>query len=88
MKQDFDTPGRYTLEIPVVPPEAMNLVVGMRNEHGQYFEDTVYVSVRLAVSKLIHHFFLHDSKLTHTTHPFFSAVLGSMSGSNTLSLRP
>ena len=45
LKEDFTKPGRYVLQIPVVPPEAMNLVVGMRNEHGQYFEDIVFVSV-------------------------------------------
>ena len=45
LKEDFTKPGRYVLQIPVVPPEAMNLVVGMRNEHAQYFEDIVFVSV-------------------------------------------
>ena len=45
LTQDFTKPGRYVLQIPVVPPEAMNLVVGMINEHGQYFEDIVFVSV-------------------------------------------
>jgi hypothetical protein len=42
---NFTKPGRYILNIPVSPPEAMNLIIGMMNEHGQYYEDVIYVSL-------------------------------------------
>ena len=41
----FDAPGRYTILVPVSPPDSMVLVVGMKNEYGQYFEDVAPVSV-------------------------------------------
>lgn len=41
----FDSPGRYTIRVPVSPPESMVLVIGMKNEYGQYFEDVAPVSV-------------------------------------------
>ena len=44
-KSTYTTPGRYTIEVPVSPPDTMTLVIGMTNEHGQYFEDAVYVSL-------------------------------------------
>lgn len=44
-KAVYSSPGRYTLEVPVEPPDAMLLVIGMTNEHGQYFEDSVYVAI-------------------------------------------
>ena len=37
------SPGRYTIELPLHPPESFLLVIGMTNEHGQYYEDTVPV---------------------------------------------
>ena len=37
------TTGRYTIELPLHPPESFLLVIGMTNEHGQYYEDTVPV---------------------------------------------
>ena len=40
---EYDAPGRYTVLVPVYPPEIFVLVIGMTNEHGQYFEDTVPV---------------------------------------------
>lgn len=42
---EYSMPGRYTIELPLHPPEAFLLVIGMTNEHGQYFEDTVPVSL-------------------------------------------
>ena len=45
LKKEFTRPGRYTVDLPVQPPESMHLVIGMLNEHGQYFEDSVNVSV-------------------------------------------
>ena len=42
-QKDFFVPGRYTIELPLHPPETFLLVLGMMNEHGQYFEDTVPV---------------------------------------------
>ena len=44
LQTNFSKPGRYTLKIPVSPPESMNLVIGMKNEHGQYYEEVIYVS--------------------------------------------
>jgi hypothetical protein len=43
--ESYDKPGRYVIELPVSPPEAVNLIISMTNEHGQYFEDMVYISV-------------------------------------------
>jgi hypothetical protein len=45
LRKEFSAPGRYTVELPVSPPESMHLVIGMVNEHGQYFEDSVHISV-------------------------------------------
>jgi hypothetical protein len=44
-KAEYSMPGRYTIELPLHPPEAFLLVIGMTNEHGQYYEDTVPVSL-------------------------------------------
>jgi hypothetical protein len=41
----YDRPGRYSLQVPMSPPESVSLVLGMTNEHGQYYEDVVAVSV-------------------------------------------
>ena len=41
----LEAPGRYTILVPLSPPESMVLVVGMKNEYGQYFEDVAPVSV-------------------------------------------
>jgi hypothetical protein len=41
----YDSPGRYTLHVPVSPPESSVFIIGMTNEYGQYFEDSVVVSV-------------------------------------------
>jgi hypothetical protein len=38
-------PGRYSVELLVSPPESTHLVIGMVNEHGLYFEDSVHMSV-------------------------------------------
>ena len=40
---EYERPGRYTIHIPISPPESMVVVVGMYNEHGQYYEDVVTV---------------------------------------------
>ena len=45
ISRDYFLPGRYTIELPLHPPESFLLVIGMINDHGQYFEDTVYVSM-------------------------------------------
>lgn len=45
LRKEFTSPGRYTVDLPVAPPESMHLVIGMVNEHGQYFEDSVHISV-------------------------------------------
>ena len=42
---EYVSPGRYTIELPLHPPETFLLVIGMTNEHGQYFEDTVPVTL-------------------------------------------
>ena len=44
-KNRFTSPGRYTVNVPVHPPDSFLLVLGMTNEHGQYFEDAVHVSL-------------------------------------------
>jgi hypothetical protein len=45
LRQRFSSPGRYTVLVPVEPPDSFLLVLGMTNEHGQYFEDAVYISL-------------------------------------------
>lgn len=45
VSESFDRPGRYTIFVPVSPPESMVLIIGMTNEHGQYFEDSASVSI-------------------------------------------
>lgn len=44
-KQEFTRPGSYHIDIPVNPPETTLYVVSMTDEHGLYYEDTVYVSL-------------------------------------------
>ena len=44
-QQTYELPGRYSVSVKMAPPESVALVVGMINEHGQYFEDVVSVSV-------------------------------------------
>lgn len=41
----FTVPGRYTIKIPMAPPESATLVLSMTTEHGQYYEDIVTVSL-------------------------------------------
>jgi hypothetical protein len=41
----FDRPGRHTVSVHMLPPESVTLVLGMTNEHGQYYEDAVAVSL-------------------------------------------
>lgn len=43
-RQEYTSPGRYTIHLPLSPPERTSLVVSMMNEHGQYYEDTVTIS--------------------------------------------
>lgn len=43
VQSEYTKPGRYTLNIPINPPESFTLVVGMSNDHGQYFEDIIPV---------------------------------------------
>jgi hypothetical protein len=45
LRQRFTSPGRYTVLVPVEPPDSFLLVLGMTNEHAQYFEDAVYISL-------------------------------------------
>lgn len=45
LKKEFSMPGVYSVKIPVNPPETSVLVVSMIDEHGLYFEDTVFVSL-------------------------------------------
>ncbi len=42
---EYTRPGRYTVHLPVAPPEEFLLVVGLTNEHGLYFEDSLPVAV-------------------------------------------
>ncbi len=44
-KYEYSSPGRYSVELPVNPPESFPLVIGMTNDHGQYYEDHAYISV-------------------------------------------
>ena len=44
-KSTFTKPGRYTINIPVSPPEVSTYVIGMTTEHGIYYEDVVTVSI-------------------------------------------
>ena len=43
--ETFYSPGRYTVYLDLDQPDAFSLVVSMINEHGQYFEDIVSVSI-------------------------------------------
>ena len=45
LTKEFTGPGRYTVQLPVRPPESIHLVIGMANEYGQYFEDSVHISI-------------------------------------------
>lgn len=45
VQKRFKSPGRYTVMIPVQPPDSFLLIIGMTNEHGQYFEDSVTISL-------------------------------------------
>jgi hypothetical protein len=45
ISMEYSKPGRYSVLIPVEPPESFTLVIGMTNDHGQYFEDALPVSV-------------------------------------------
>jgi hypothetical protein len=45
LKKRFSSPGRYTVLLPVQPPDSFLLMLGMTNEHGQYFEDSVTISL-------------------------------------------
>jgi hypothetical protein len=41
----YKSPGRYTVVLPIEPPDTLTLVIGMTNEHGQYFEETLPLAV-------------------------------------------
>jgi hypothetical protein len=41
----FDKPGKYTVFVPVSPPERTLLVISLVSEHGQYTEDTMLIAV-------------------------------------------
>ena len=45
LEREYSKPGRYTVFLPMEPPDAMTLVISMINEHGQYYEETVAISV-------------------------------------------
>lgn len=44
-KRTFTKPGRYTMSIPVSPPEVSTYVIGMTTEHGIYYEDVITVAI-------------------------------------------
>jgi hypothetical protein len=46
LKQEYSQPGRYSVELPLLPPDSFLLVIGMTDEHGQYFE----VHLRVAIT--------------------------------------
>ncbi len=45
LEVEYSQPGRYSVDLPVSPPEAMTLVIGMVNEHNQYYEETLPLAV-------------------------------------------
>lgn len=45
LKASYSSPGRYTVTIPVSPPQVATYCLGMTTEHGQYYEDVVTVSI-------------------------------------------
>lgn len=45
LKKRYTSPGRYTVLLPVQPPDSFLLIIGMTNEHGQYFEDSVTITL-------------------------------------------
>jgi hypothetical protein len=45
LRQEFSRPGRYTVQLPLSPPEKTLLVVGMTTDHAQYFEETLMLEV-------------------------------------------
>lgn len=48
-RETYNEPGRYSLTIPVSPPEEMILVVGMTTKHGLYYEDSAWVFQHIVV---------------------------------------
>jgi hypothetical protein len=45
LRQEYSRPGRYTIQLPLSPPEKTLLVVGMTTDHAEYFEETLVVEV-------------------------------------------
>jgi len=45
VKNSYEKPGRYRIDIPVSPPVSMILVLSMTTEHGLYFEDTMPLAI-------------------------------------------
>lgn len=45
VRQEYSRPGRYTIQLPLSPPEKTLLVVGMTTDHAEYFEETLVVEV-------------------------------------------
>ena len=48
-KDTYQEPGRYTVQLPITPPDSGLLVISMTTEHGLYFEDTVWVRLILYI---------------------------------------
>lgn len=66
--EEFTTPGRKTVILPVNPPESALFVISMIDDHGQYFEDTLYISLSTKFYvwlKYIYDTFSCDSHLLH-----------------------
>jgi hypothetical protein len=44
-RAEFDAPGTYMAEVFLPPPQTVQLLLTMTNDHGQHFEDVVVVSL-------------------------------------------
>lgn len=45
VRQSYDKPGRYTIQMPVNPPVSAVFTLSMTTEHGLYFEDNIAISI-------------------------------------------
>lgn len=44
-KTSYSSPGRYTIKLPVNPPDLVLLYITLTTEHGEVFEDSMYLEI-------------------------------------------
>lgn len=45
VKQEYTAPGRFTIQLPLSPPEKTLLVLAMTTDHAEYHEETLMMEV-------------------------------------------